>query len=82
MIRRRYLEIESTNEPRLLSNDQSHWKCAKLCPFARNTYKESGLSICEFMKQSIKAIGLDKSIARYGNHDNIGNYGAGGGTVR
>lgn len=82
MIRRRYIEISSTSEPKLLSYDQSHWKCTRLCQFAKQEYKESGISVCEFMKQSIKAIGLEKSIARYGNHDNIGNYGSGGGTVR
>lgn len=82
MIRRRYLEIASTSEPRLLSDNQSHWKCTRLCQFAKQQYKETGISVCEFMKQSIRAIGLEKSIARYGHHDNIGNYGSGGGTVR
>lgn len=82
MIRRRYLEIMSTSEPKLLSESQSHWKCKRLCQFAKQEYKETGISICEFMKQSVRAIGLEKSIARYGHHDNIGNYGSGGGTTR
>lgn len=82
MIKRRYLEIDSTSEPKLLSNDQSHWKCQRLCHFSKEKYKDTDMSICEFMKHSVRAIGLEKSIARYGNHNNIGNYGSGGGTVR
>jgi hypothetical protein len=82
MLKRRYIEICSTTEPKLLSNNQTHWKCQKLCQFAKEEYKNTGISVCEFMKQAIRTIGLEKSIARYGNHDNIGNYGAGGGTVR
>lgn len=56
------------------------WKCNKFCPYSKAIAVSGKTSLCQFMKQEINTIGMDKCNEKYIQDSNrITSYGAGGG---
>ena len=80
MLKDKFEKIRSIELPRLLSQDQSHWKCTKLCKFAE-TFEDSEKTTCQHFHDMIKSKGMDEVVSMYANLDKLGKYGAGGGRL-
>jgi len=81
MIKDTYLEILSTKIPTVLDKTRRDWRCKSCCAFSKPASYTRGLSICEFMSNKFKQVGVDKTIEKYGNMDKVVKYGSGGGKV-
>ena len=80
MLKEKFEKIRSIELPRLLSQDQSHWKCTKLCKFSEN-FEDSGKTTCQYFHDMIKSKGMDEVVSIYANLNKLGKYGAGGGRL-
>ncbi len=81
ILKKKFQYIKNKEHPRLLSNENSHWKCRKLCLFSEPYKEGSKKSVCQHMRDEIRRKGINKVVAEYGNVDNISNYGDGGGRL-
>ena len=73
--------IKNNQQPKLLSNENTHWKCQKLCLFS-NPYKEGAKkSTCQHIRDEIRIKGVNKVIEEYGKPDRLSTYGDGGGRL-
>lgn len=81
MIRQKFEYIKDTKYPKLLSNDNSHWKCQYLCAFSK-PFDYTGISICHHIRDEIKTKGIDKVTREYADFDKIAKYGDGGGRLQ
>ena len=80
ILRKKFEQIRSIQQPRLLSNEHAHWKCKKLCLFS-SEYEDSGKSICQHIRDEVKEKGIVKVVEEYGKIDKIATYGDGGGRL-
>ena len=80
MLKAKFEYIRSIELPKLLSEDQSHWKCTKLCKFSEQ-YKDSGKTTCKFFHDMVRSKGMDEVVSMYANLNKLGTYGAGGGRL-
>jgi hypothetical protein len=80
ILRKKFEQIRDIQQPRLLSNEHSHWKCQKLCKFS-SEYEGSGKSICQHIRDEVKEKGVVKVIEEYGKIEKIATYGDGGGRL-
>ena len=80
ILRKKFEQIRSIQQPRLLSNEHTHWKCQKLCLFS-SEYEDSGKSICQHIRDEVKEKGIVKVVEEYGKIDKIATYGDGGGRL-
>lgn len=80
ILRKKFEQIRSIQQPRLLSNEHAHWKCKKLCLFS-SEYEDSGKSICQHIRDEIKEKGVVKVVEEYGKIEKIATYGDGGGRL-
>lgn len=80
ILRQKFEYIKSVRQPRLLSDDNTHWKCQYLCKFSEEWY-DSGKSTCQFMRDEVKSKGLLDVVAEYGDISKISKYGSGGGVL-
>jgi len=76
MIRKRFEEIRRTTKPRL----NITWKCTKLCRYGKTIDKDSGTTICETIKNEIAQNGIDYTMKKRCNWNNLSSYGMGGGS--
>lgn len=61
----RFHEIKSTQQPKLLSNDRSHFKCRKWCYFNKTKMPNTNISMCEFFQKQIKKEDLEITTSKY-----------------
>lgn len=80
MIKREFQYIKSVEYPKLLSQNNSHFKCQKMCAFSQ-PFDMSGKSICHFYRDEIKKKGIDKVTEEYANLNKIQKYQDGGGRL-
>ena len=80
ILRKKFEQIRSIQQPRLLSNEHAHWKCKKLCLFS-SEYEDSGKSICQHIRDEVKEKGIVKVVEEYGKIEKIATYGDGGGRL-
>lgn len=80
MLKEKFEYIRSIQIPRQLSNDQSNWKCTKLCKFSEN-FTGSKKTTCQYFHDLIKSEGMDSVVAKHADLDKLGKYGAGGGRL-
>lgn len=80
MLKDKFEYIKSVELPRLLSNDQSHWKCTKLCKFSEQL-PGSDKTTCKHFHDLIKLEGMKAVVDRHADLKKFGHYGAGGGKL-
>ena len=81
ILKQKFQYIKNNQQPKLLSNENSHWKCQKLCLFS-NPYKEGAKqSECQHIRDEIRSKGVNKVIEEYGKPDRLSAYGDGGGRL-
>ena len=81
ILRQKFEYIKSVQQPRLLSQNHSSFKCKYLCAFIEE-YKDTGKTICHHIQDEIKAKGMNQVIAEYGKGlERISTYQSGGGKL-
>jgi hypothetical protein len=80
MLKDKFEYIKSVELPRLLSNDQSHWKCTKLCKFSEQL-PGSNKTTCKHFHDLIKSEGMTAVVDKHADLKKFGQYGAGGGKL-
>ena len=63
MLKTRFEEIQNTEIPAMLSPDQKHWKCTKLCDYYKNNWGKSEINICQHVHNKLQNDGLEKTTA-------------------
>ena len=58
MLKDRFEEIKKTTKPRLLSRNQSHWKCQKLCDFCKKDWPGTNESMCRHVSNHLEQFGM------------------------
>ncbi len=79
ILKRKFKYIRDVSHPKLLSNENTHWKCQKLCKFSAPYKSGAKKSMCQHIRDEVRKKGVNKVVLEYGNVDKIGSYGAGGG---
>lgn len=82
MIKKTYKEILNTKLPSVLDPKRSDFRCRHCCKYSKTDSYTRGLSVCEFMQNKFKTIGVDKTVEKYGNIKSIMSYGSGGGKIK
>lgn len=82
MIKKTYLEIISTENPTVRNPKRNDFKCIHCCKYSKPASYTRGLSVCEFMQNKFKTIGVDTTIEKHGDIKSIFSYGQGGGAIR
>ena len=80
ILRQKFEYIKSVQQPKLLSRENTHWKCKYLCKFSEE-WENSGKSTCHFFRDMVKSEGIVKTIEQYGDVSKISKYGDGGGRL-
>ena len=81
ILKQKFQYIKNNQQPKLLSNENSHWKCQKLCLFS-SPYKEGAKkSVCQHIRDEIRIKGVNKVIEEYGKPDRLSAYGDCGGRL-
>ncbi len=60
-LRVRFSQIKNNTNPRLLSPQQKHWKCTKLCDYAKNNWPGTDVSMCRHVSQQVQSKGMDEA---------------------
>ena len=80
MLKDKFEYIKSVQLPKLLSNDQSHWKCTKLCKFSEQL-PGSNKTTCKHFHDLIKSEGMTAVVDKHADLKKFGQYGSGGGKL-
>ena len=70
MLKEKFEKIRSINLPRQLSQDQSHWKCTKLCKFSEN-FGNSEKTTCQHFHDMIRLSGMDEVVSTHADLNKI-----------
>ena len=81
ILKRKFEYIKGVEHPKLLSKENLHWKCQKLCKFSEPHEDGNGSSVCQFISQQVKENGINKVVEKYGNISKLSSYGDGGGRL-
>ena len=63
MLESRFKEIQKTENPRMLSPEQKHWKCTKLCDYYKNDWENTGVNMCQYIHNKLQNEGIEKTVA-------------------
>jgi ATP-dependent helicase/DNAse subunit B len=81
ILRAKFEEIRDTKQPKLLSQENTHWKCKYLCKFSEQ-YKDMDKTVCQHIRDEVKDKGINQVVAEYGKGlTHISSYGSGGGVL-
>lgn len=58
-------EVKATRLPKMLSPQQSDFRCTKLCSYYKTKWPNSDQNVCRFIHNEIKRIGMDEVIDKY-----------------
>lgn len=75
VLRRRFEEISDCVRPRL----NSGWKTCGLCDFSKTNQPGTMKTVCEYHRQELLDLGLDRAIQKHGKANAWNDYGDGGG---
>ncbi len=87
MIEKQFEYIRRTVKPTLnpgpqwsqRPNSSTNWKCYKLCTFSQPSIHDPNKTTCQFFRDKIKEIGMEKVVTQYGDLSKISTYQDGGG---
>jgi hypothetical protein len=74
IIKKYYKRMIAVERPKLSKS----WKCKSFCYFGKNLQPGTDQTICEFFKDKIYQIGMDKTIEGFANKEKLGQYSGGG----
>tara|TARA_Y100001938_G_scaffold16328_1_gene20113 strand:+ start:12482 stop:13438 length:957 start_codon:yes stop_codon:yes gene_type:complete len=78
-LRTRFFQIKNNQKPKPISYTQSHWKCQKLCDYAKNDWEDSGVNMCKYVHDMLNKDGIEKTTAECTKKGfNVGYYNAPG----
>lgn len=80
MLKSKFEELKRCQVPKQLSQDQTDWKCTRLCQFSDRD-QETGLTVCQNFHNLVKRKGMDYVVENYANLNKLGKYGSGGGRI-
>lgn len=80
MLKSKFEELKRCQVPKQLSQDQTDWKCTRLCQFSDRD-PETGLTVCQNFHNLVKRKGMDYVVENYANLNKLGKYGSGGGRI-
>jgi hypothetical protein len=60
-LRTRFSQIKNNINPRMISPQQKHWKCTKLCDYAKNNWPGTDTNMCRYIHEKIQDEGIDKA---------------------
>jgi DNA-binding HxlR family transcriptional regulator len=80
MIRQKFEYVRGVQYPALLSSENSHWKCQKLCKFSEQ-WKDSQKSTCQHIRDEVQLKGATSVLEEYGDVAKMQSYGSGGGVL-
>lgn len=79
MLEKRFKQIQQNESPRLLSQEQNHWKCKRLCTYYKNNWEGTNKNICKHIHEELQKKGLERTTAECTKQGfNIGYYDAPG----
>ena len=81
ILKEKFEQIRNIQYPKLLSDQNTHWKCQKLCKFSEPYKKGAKKSLCQHMRDEIVKKGVNTVVEEYGNIEKITTYGDGGGKL-
>tara|TARA_R110002020_G_scaffold205000_4_gene409417 strand:+ start:8 stop:1027 length:1020 start_codon:yes stop_codon:yes gene_type:complete len=81
ILRQKFEKIKRSQNPKLLSNENSHWKCQKLCKFSQPYKEGSKKSVCQHIRDEVRKDGILKVVEKYGDVNKLSAYGDGGGRL-
>ncbi len=74
-LRQHFEEVRGTTHPTMCSEDQSDFKCTRLCNYYKEKHPTSGLNICKHIHNETKLIGIDNVVEKYKRPDfHVGHY--------
>jgi len=78
-IEQRATEMWNTNQPKLLSNKQTDFRCTRLCEYYKNNWPGTDQNMCMFVHNHIKTHGIQNTTEQLmSNGFKIGTYNAPG----
>lgn len=78
ILRQKFEYIKNIQVPMQISNNQTHWKCTKLCQFSK-IWEHTGDTICRSFHEMIKIHGIDAVTSKFADKRKLGKYTDGGG---
>ena len=81
ILQQKFQQIKRSERPKLLSNENSHWKCRKLCKFSQPHKEGAKKSACQHIRDEIRKKGISKVVEEHGDFDKLVTYGDGGGRL-
>jgi len=79
MLKNTFSSIRDNNNPKLLSQDRSHWKCTKLCHYFKNNWPGTDKNMCIHIEEHLDKHGMEKTVEDCTREGfNIGYYSAPG----
>ena len=81
ILKKKFQYIKNSKRPKLLCDENRHWKCRKLCKFSENQ-EGTNKSVCQFIRDEVKKKGVNKVVSEYGNLTKLSTYGSGGGKLK
>jgi len=79
MLQKRFEEIRNNESPKMLSQEQTHWKCQKLCTYYKNNWEGTNKNICKHIHEELNKKGLERTTSECTKQGfNIGYYDAPG----
>lgn len=64
-LKEHYFKVKNCTLPKMVSPDQSDFRCNRLCTFFRNKWEGSNKNQCRFIHDELHQIGMDKVIDKY-----------------
>lgn len=74
ILKKYYKRMITVERPKLSKS----WKCKAFCHFGRNNQPGTDKTICEFFRDKVQKIGIDKTIEGFANKEKLGQYSGGG----
>ena len=60
-LRTRFSQIKNNKNPRMISPQQKHWKCTKLCDYAKNNWPGTDTNVCRYVHDKVQSEGIEKT---------------------
>tara|TARA_Y100000296_G_scaffold86234_1_gene125190 strand:+ start:249 stop:1259 length:1011 start_codon:yes stop_codon:yes gene_type:complete len=60
-LRTRFSQVKNNENPKMISRNQSNWKCTKLCDYFKNNWPGTDTNMCKYIHEKIEAEGIDKT---------------------
>ena len=61
LLQKRFTEVQVNQNPKMISAEQSNWKCTKICDYFKNNWEGTDTNICRYVKQKIEKDGMKKT---------------------